>query len=76
MASKSVIQGEDMGVEVVLVAVAHKDQQGLLRPQWRQLPLPPVKEQGDGGQLHQEAAVGEIGNTHGILLLRRGRVKS
>ena len=60
-----VVQGEDVGVEVVLVAVAHEDQQGLLPPQGRQRPLPPVKEQGDGGQLHQKAAVGKIRNAHG-----------
>ena len=62
---RSVVQGEDMGIKVVFVTVAHEDQLGLALRQGRKGALPPVKEQGDGGELNEEAAVGKIGHAHG-----------
>ena len=60
----AVVQGEDLGVEVVRVPVAGAHQQGLSRRQRGQLPLPPVEEQAYPRQLHQEAAVVQKGDGH------------
>ena len=60
----SVVQGEDPGVEVVLVAVAGKDVQGNPRPDRREPPLPPVKQQRHRGQLRQKAAVAQECDGH------------
>ena len=58
------VQREDPGIEVVRMAVAGKDRQGLSRRQGRQLPLPPVKEQSHALQLRQKAAVAQISDAH------------
>ena len=60
----AVIQGEDGGIEMILVAVAGKDQQRLIRRQGRKLPFPPVKEQAHLLQFHRKAAVGQERHPH------------
>lgn len=58
-----VIQSKNPGIKVVWMAMAGKDQQGGLMA-GGQVPLPPVKEQRETGQLHQKAAVVQKGDVH------------
>ena len=58
----AIFQREDGGREVVLMAVAGKDQQGLARRQRGEVPLPPVEQQQHLGQLYQKAAMAQKGD--------------
>ena len=60
----AVIQREDGGGEVILVAVAGKHQQRPVLGNGRQSPFPPVKEEAGLRQFHKKAAVGQKGHAH------------
>ena len=66
-----VFQRENVGGEMVGMAVTGKDQKGL-SAKVRQSPADIVKEQGDPLELHQKTAVGKECDFHGRLLVISG----
>jgi hypothetical protein len=64
----AVIQRKDGRGEVILVAVAGKNEQGLIR-QGGETCSQIIKQKQSGRQFHQKTAVGKKGNAHGGNLL-------